>query len=78
MLAIPILFFAFIKSLIDNLALFADSVLFWPLIMGFISSFITGYFVIDVLVRMIEKQRLWYFSIYCLFISLMLGFYYGI
>ena len=51
MLAIPILFFAFIKSLIDNLALFADSVLFWPLIMGFISSFITGYFVIDVLVR---------------------------
>ena len=78
MLAIPILFFTFVGSLVENFNLFSNSLLFWPLILGFISSFITGYFVIGILVKMIEKQRLWYFSIYCLFISFMLGYYYGL
>jgi len=78
MLAIPILFFTFIGSLVENFNSFSNSVLFWPLILGFISSFITGYFVIGILVKMVEKQRLWYFSIYCLLISIMLGYYYGL
>lgn len=78
MLAIPILFFTYITSLIENFNLFSSSLLFWPLILGFISSFITGYFVIGILVKMIENQRLWYFSVYCLFISFMLGYYYGL
>ena len=63
---------------VENFNLFNNSLLFWPLILGFISSFITGYFVIGILVKIIEKQRLWYFSIYCLFISFMLGYYYGL
>ena len=78
MLAIPILFFTFISSLIENFNSFSTSLLFWPLILGFISSFITGYFVIGILVKIIEKQRLWYFSIYCLFISIMLGYSNGL
>ena len=78
MLAIPILFFTFVGSLVENFNSFSNSLLFWPLILGFISSFITGYFAIGILVKMIEKQRLWYFSIYCLFISFMLGSYYGL
>jgi undecaprenyl-diphosphatase len=76
MLAIPILSFSFIGSLIDNLYLLNNN--FWVLVLGFLSSFITGYFVIDLLVRIIENQRLWYFSIYCLFISIVLGSYYGL
>lgn len=78
MLAIPILFFTFIGSLIENFNLFKNSLLFWPLILGFISSFITGYLMIGLLIKIVEKQRLWYFSIYCLFISIMLGHYYGL
>ena len=76
MLAIPILSFSFIGSLFDNLHLLNSN--FLLLTVGFLSSFMTGYFVIGLLVKMIENQRLWYFSIYCLFISIMLGCYYGL
>ena len=77
MLAIPILSFSFIDSLIENFNLLSNTILLWPLVIGFISSFLTGYFVIGLLVKMIEQQRLWYFSIYCLFLSFILGYYYG-
>ena len=77
MLAIPILTFSFIDSLFENFTLLSDITLFWPLMIGFISSFLTGYFAIGLLVKMIEKNRLWYFSIYCLFLSFILGYYHG-
>ena len=76
MLAIPILSFSFIGSLIENYHLLNSN--FLPLILGFLSSFIMGYFVIGLLVRLIENQRLWYFSVYCLFVSIILGCYYGL
>ena len=76
MLAIPILSFSFIGSLFDNSHLLNSN--FLLLTVGFLSSFMTGYFVIGLLVKMIENQRLWYFSIYCLFVSITLGCYYGL
>ena len=33
---------------------------------------------IDLLVKLIQKHRLWYFSFYCLFLSILLGIYNGI
>ena len=65
-LAIPILFFSFFVSIIENYMLFSKSVIFWPLIVGFLSSFIVGYLSIGFLVHMINKHKLWYFSVYCI------------
>ena len=77
-LAIPILFFSFFISIGENYILFNESIIFWPLIIGFLSSFIIGYLTIGFLVNMINKHKLWYFSVYCLTLSLMLSYYHGI
>ena len=78
MLAIPILFVSFFGSLLENYLLFAQSVMFWPLIIGFFSSFIVGYLTIELLVNVIKKNKLWYFSAYCLSLSFILIYYNGI
>ena len=78
MLAIPILVFTFIGSIFDNFNLFSSSNIFWQLITGFIVSFIFGYISIDLLVKLIQRRKLWYFSIYTLFLSILLGLYNGI
>ena len=78
MLAIPILFVSFFGSLIENYSLFTQSVIFWPLIAGFISSFFVGYLTIKFLVNIIKKDKLWYFSAYCLSLSFILIYYNGI
>jgi len=78
MLAIPILFVSFFGSLVENYLLFTQSVIFWPLIAGFISSFFVGYLTIEFLVNIIKKDKLWYFSAYCLSLSFILIYYNGI
>jgi len=78
MLAIPILFVSFFGSFIENYLLFSQSTMFWPLIVGFFSSFIVGYLSIGFLVNTINKDKLWYFSAYCLSLSFMLIYYNGI
>ena len=78
MLAIPILFVSFFGSLLENYLLFTQSPVFWPLIFGFISSFIVGYLSIGFLVNVIKKDKLWYFSLYCLSLSFILIYYNGI
>ena len=73
MLAIPILLFAaidyiynyiMISSLNQNISLL--------LILGFIESFISGYLMLLLLQKIIENKKLWYFSFYCLLISMVL------
>ena len=78
MLAIPILFVSFFGSLIENHSLFSQSLLFWPLIVGFLSSFIVGYLAIGFLVNVVNKNKLWYFSVYCLSLSFILIYHNGI
>ena len=78
MLAIPILFVSFFGSLVQNYSLFSQSLLFWPLIVGFLSSFIIGYLTIGFLVNVINTNKLWYFSVYCLSLSFILIYYNGI
>jgi len=77
-LAIPILCVSFFGSLIENYSLFMQSPIFWPLIVGFFSSFIVGYLTIGFLVNTIKKNKLWYFSVYCLSLSFILIYYNGI
>lgn len=78
LLAIPILTFSFFDSIKENFGLLNDASNSLSLFFGFISSFLTGYFVIAVLVKMIEQKRLWYFSIYCFLLSIILGYYNGV
>jgi len=78
LLAIPILVFIFFGSVFGSLNLFINSEIFWQLIAGFIASFIFGYMSISFLVSLTQKNRLWYFSIYTLFLSILLGLYNGI
>ena len=76
LLAIPILLFAFVYSLISNFNLI-NSAISMQLTLGFLSSLIVGYFSIGFLVKLISNQKLWYFSIYCMAISLIIGYQYG-
>ena len=72
MLAIPILFVSFFGSLLENYLLFTQSVMFWPLIVGFLTSLIVGYLSIGFLVNVIKRNKLWYFSAYCFSLSFIL------
>ena len=42
----------------------------WPLFLGFLSAFISGFIVIKWLIKIISKQHFWKFSIYCIFVAL--------
>ena len=77
LLALPILFFSFFESLVENFHIFYNQNLLFPLFVGFTTSFIFGYIAITLLVNMVAKKQLWYFSIYCISMVLVLGYYYG-
>lgn len=66
-MAIPILFGAGILQLGD---VGEKSVQVWPLFLGFLSAFISGYMVIQWLVNLISNQQFWKFSYYCIFLGL--------
>jgi len=79
MLAIPILFFVGLDTLIENFNLLFnryDLVVF--LLIAMLSSIISGYYIISILEKIVYNNRFWYFSFYCLMISiLLLIFNYG-
>ena len=47
-----------------------ENILLAPLFIGFISSLITGYLVINWLIKIISKGKFYFFSIYCFIISM--------
>ena len=66
-MAIPILLGAGILQLGD---IGERPVQVWPLFLGFLSAFISGYMVIQWLVNLISNQQFWKFSYYCIFLGL--------
>jgi len=75
-LAIPILIFAGVKLLLDNFNILTfDLYIGLMLGVGFIASFIFGYLILHFLDIIIKNKKFWYFSFYCLLISLLLLFY---
>jgi len=75
MLAIPILIFASINSIFDYSSINATNINL-QLIFGGIFSFISGYYILIFLHKILRTNKFWYFSFYCLFLSLVL--FYGI
>jgi len=75
LLAIPILTFASINSLYDydTINLYNINM---KLIVGIVFSFISGYFILMFIQRILMSNKFWYFSFYCLFLSLVL--FYGV
>ena len=43
----------------------------WALFLGFLSAFISGYVVINWLIKIISNQHFWKFSYYCIFVGLL-------
>ena len=78
-LSVPILIFAGLQLFIKDYSLiFSNNDLFPFLLLGVITSSITGYFILSILENIISKNKFWYFSFYCLLISiLLLIFVYG-
>jgi len=73
MLAIPILIFAGLQLFLKDYSLiFSNNDLLFFLLIGVITSSISGYFILSMLENIINKNKFWYFSFYCLLISLLL------
>tara|TARA_B100001142_G_scaffold238086_1_gene236717 strand:+ start:2374 stop:3153 length:780 start_codon:yes stop_codon:yes gene_type:complete len=73
MLAIPILIFSSIYLIFNNMDLLLLDINFlMELLVGILSSFLIGYGILFMLEEIIDKGKFWYFSFYCLFISLVL------
>ena len=72
MLAIPILIFSSIYLIFNNMELLLDMSFLIELLVGILSSFLIGYSILFMLEKIINKGKFWYFSFYCLFISLVL------
>ena len=66
-MAIPVLLGAGILQLGDVSEI---PLLVWPLFLGFLSAFISGYVVIQWLINLISNQHFWKFSYYCIFVGL--------
>jgi undecaprenyl-diphosphatase len=73
MLAVPILIFSSIYLIFNNIELLLlDMNFLMELLVGILSSFLIGYGILFMLEKIINKGIFWYFSFYCLFISLVL------
>jgi undecaprenyl pyrophosphate phosphatase UppP len=66
-MAIPVLFGAGILQLGDVSEM---PLLIWPLFLGFLAAFISGYVIIQWLINLISNQDFWKFSYYCIFAGL--------
>ena len=71
LLAIPILVFATFDTMLNDYTNFYNN-MNSQIILGVFLSFIVGYLTLGLLQRMIENQKFWYFSFYCLLISMIL------
>jgi undecaprenyl-diphosphatase len=69
-LAIPAILGSSIIKLINILSLGTE--LNFPIV-GFFTSFIVGYFSLWILILITKNQKLWYFSIYCFFLGIIMN-----
>lgn len=73
MLAIPILIFSSTYLIVNNIELLLqDTNFLYELTVGIFSSFLIGYAVLYLLEQIINKGKFWFFSFYCLFITMVL------
>ena len=69
LIVIPVIFGAILKDVIYG-NMFNNDVEFKILIIGFISAFITGVLACRLMIKIVEKNNLIYFSFYCFILGL--------
>ena len=68
LMVIPLIIGSMTKSILDG-DLTHESTALFPLIVGFLSAFITGVFACQWMLALVKKSQLKYFSIYCVVIG---------
>ncbi len=70
LMVIPLILGSMAKSIIDG-DLSDDGATLFPLVIGFVSAFITGVFACRWMVTLVKKSQLKYFSIYCVLVGVL-------
>ena len=73
LMVIPLIFGKMGKDILSGNIVY-DSAIFFPLIFGFISAFITGVFACKLMIRLVKNSNLKYFSYYCFVIAFVVLF----
>ena len=69
-MVIPLILGSMIKSIIDG-SLSEENIALFPLMMGFVSAFMTGVFACQWMVALVKKSQLKYFSYYCILVGVL-------
>ena len=68
LMVIPLILGSIVKSILDG-NLTQESTELFPLMIGFLSAFITGIFACRWMVALVKKSKLKYFSLYCIMVG---------
>ena len=68
LMVIPLILGSIVKSILDG-NLTQESTELFPLMIGFLSAFITGIFACRWMVALVKKSKLKYFSFYCIMLG---------
>lgn len=75
LLAVPAILGATILKVGDLFVTGIDSGFFWVLLVGTVSSYLSGYFAIESLLRIVRKGKLYLFAPYCLVLGIVALFF---
>ena len=70
LMVIPLILGSMIKSIIDG-SLSEENIALFPLMIGFVSAFMTGVFACRWMVALVKKSQLKYFSFYCILVGVL-------
>jgi undecaprenyl-diphosphatase len=73
LMSIPIIVASFVFELINSGGAVA-SMSFWPVALGFIAALISGIFAIKVMLALVKRIKLYWFSIYLVVLAIILSF----
>ena len=70
LMVIPLILGSMVKSITDG-SLSEENIALFPLMIGFVSAFMTGVFACRWMVTLVKKSQLRYFSFYCILLGLL-------
>ena len=70
LMVIPLILGSMVKSITDG-SLSEENIALFPLMIGFVSAFMTGVFACQWMVALVKKSQLKYFSFYCILVGVL-------
>jgi len=74
LMVVPLIFGKIAKDILDGAL--TETADFGPLAVGFIAAFITGMFACNWMIKLVQRSKLIYFSIYCFIVAAVALFFY--